>query len=121
MKWKINSDYAIYPQVVDCFIKAIISGELEPGQRIPSIRDLAGDAAINPNTMQRALTELERRELIINQHTIGKLVTNDTNLVSSLKSEYAKEQVSEFITNMQEMGFSLPEIADIVNEETKRL
>lgn len=116
MRWNIDSNLAIYPQIVDSFIKAIISGELKIGQKLPSVRELASDAAINPNTMQRALTELERRELVINKRTTGKFVTEDEGIVENIKKEYAGKQVQEFVTAMKDMGFSSDEIIDIIKE-----
>lgn len=117
MKWNIDSGKAIYPQIVDEFIKALISGELIIGQKLPSVRELASEAAINPNTMQRALAELERRELVVNQRTTGKFVTEDIKMIEQLKKEFAGKQVKEFVTAMKDMGFSADEIIEIIKEQ----
>lgn len=117
MKWNLDSNLAIYPQIVECFIKAMISGELMAAQKLPSVRELASEASINPNTMQRALTELERRELVVNQRTAGKCVTEDKELIIKMKREYADNQVKEFIFIMKEMGFTPDEIINIIKEQ----
>lgn len=117
MKWTINPNQAIYPQIVEGFIKALISGELITGQKLPSVRELASDAAINPNTMQRALSELERRELVVNQRTSGKCVTENTEIINQVKKEFAGNQVKQFVTTMKEIGFSPEEIINIIKEQ----
>lgn len=117
MRWNIDSSLAIYPQIVDGFIKALISGELTVGQKLPSVRELASDAAINPNTMQRALAELERRELVVNKRTTGKFITENISIIENTKKEYAGKQVKEFVTAMKDMGYSPEEIIDIIKEQ----
>lgn len=115
MKWSINQDQAIYPQIVERFIKALISGEYVGGQKLPSVRDLAKQAAINPNTMQRAMAELEKREIVVNQRTSGKSISDNTQVIETVKKEYAKEQVDKFIAIMMEMGFSKNDILNAIN------
>ena len=117
MNWKIDSSRAIYPQIGEGFIMALISGELTAGQKLPSVRELASDAAINPNTMQRALAELERRELVENKRTTGKFVTNDIQAITDIKKEYAGKQVKKFITVMKEIGYTPDEIINIIKEQ----
>lgn len=116
MKWEIDSGLAIYPQIVDGFIKGLVKGELVAGQRLPSIRELASEAAINPNTMQRAMAELERREIVVNQRTTGKFVTENTQILEQVKKEFANRQVSDFLKTMKEMGFSSEDIISIVKD-----
>ena len=77
MNWNIRNDAPVYTQLVDQIARAIILGQFPPGSKLPSVRDFASDAGVNPNTMQRALAELERLELIRTQRTAGRTVTED--------------------------------------------
>ncbi|MEG1931759.1 MAG: GntR family transcriptional regulator, partial [Pygmaiobacter sp.] len=78
MNWELNSDRPVYLQLVEHLQFSIISGEFPPGSRVPSVRELAADAAVNPNTMQKALTELEADGLVLTQRTSGRTVTQET-------------------------------------------
>ena len=75
MKWDFSSDAPIYAQLILQIKVGIVSGAFPPGERLPSVRDLATEAGVNPNTMQRALTELERDGLVYSQRTAGRFVT----------------------------------------------
>ena len=80
MPWELDSDRPIYTQIVDRLKHEIVSGFYPPGSRLPSVRDLAAQASVNPNTMQKAFTELERTGLIVTRRTSGRTVTEDTAL-----------------------------------------
>ena len=112
MVFEFNNNAPIYLQIVDKIKIAIISGELKPGERLPSVRDLAVETKVNPNTMQKAMVELEELELIFTERTNGKFVTNDTSLLNSLKQKLAEELAVSFINNMRNIGFS---VTDTVN------
>ena len=77
MKWQFSNDAPIYSQLIHQIQVGIVSGAFPPGQRLPSVRDLATEAGVNPNTMQRALAELERDGLVYSQRTAGRFVTED--------------------------------------------
>lgn len=110
MGWNIESDRPVYLQLVEQFKRKIIAGEYEAGDRVPSVRELAADAAVNPNTMQKALAELERTGLMYTQRTSGRFITEDRELIQSLKKEIALEQIDTFIHNMAAIGIDKQEI-----------
>ena len=95
----------IYAQIVDRLKHEIVSGFYPPGSRLPSVRDLAAQASVNPNTMQKAFTELERTGLIVTRRTSGRTVTEDTALIEQVRSELAELQISQFLTRMQHLGY----------------
>ena len=84
----------------------IISGKLKPGDRLPSVRDLALSTKVNPNTMQKALQELENLKLIYTERTNGKYVTTDEELISEYRDDYANELSKKYFTSMEVLGFS---------------
>lgn len=105
MPWELDSDRPIYAQIVDRLKHKIVSGFYPPGSRLPSVRDLAAQASVNPNTMQKAFTELERTGLIVTRRTSGRTVTEDTALIEQVRSELAELQISQFLTRMQHLGY----------------
>ena len=116
MAWKLDSDRPIYSQVVERLQTRIVAGECAPGSRLPSVRDLAMEAGINPNTMQRAFAELERQGLVTTQRTSGRLVTEDEALIQRVRAEMAAGKVREFLTQLEEMGFSRGEVVDLLGK-----
>lgn len=123
MSWKFTSDRPIYAQIVEQIQLKILSGEYHPGQKIPSIRDLAAEAAVNPNTMQKAMGELEASGLVFAQRTSGRFITDDTEKISQIRRRYAEQSVLEFIQQMRGLGFSTEEmivlVSAIIKEENK--
>lgn len=117
MKWEINSERPVYLQLIEHIQSQIISGYYEAGGKLPSVRDLASEASVNPNTMQKALTELERQELIFTNRTTGKFITEDKKIISTLKSTIANNHITEFFDNMLKLGFSKEDIIDLINRE----
>lgn len=115
MAWKLDDNKPVYLQLIEQIKRKILTGEYKAGDKIPSVRDLAMDAAVNPNTMQRALQDLERDGLIFAQRTSGRLVTEDKNMILSLKESFAKELIEDFIKSLSELGFSKKEIISAVN------
>lgn len=114
MSWKLDSDRPIYTQIVERLKIQIVSGEYGPGSRLPSVRDLAMEAGVNPNTMQRAYTELERQGLVATHRSSGRQVTEETAMIKNTKNELAAEQVREFIKRMGELGFDQKEIISLI-------
>jgi GntR family transcriptional regulator len=108
MEWNIDSERPVYLQIIEQIQRGIISGQIEPGSKLPSVRDLAADAGVNPNTMQKALSELERMELISTYRTNGKFITNDTALIQAMKESEADNRIRVFLRDMELLGF-LPE------------
>lgn len=119
-EWSFSNDIPIYSQIVEQIKKQIISGKLKPGDRLSTVRDLANEAGVNPNTIQRALSELERMELVYSQRTSGRFITDNEDLIQRAKSEYAGRKIREFLQSMREIGLSEKEIIKIIeSEETK--
>ena len=114
----------MYLQLIDVIKQKIMSGEYQPGQRLPSVRELAADAAVNPNTMQRALTELEREGLLYTQRTSGRFVSEDAGMIEGLKRTGAEQKAREFYLEMVQNGLSADEIRRLLEkaiaEETKQ-
>jgi GntR family transcriptional regulator len=111
--WNIESDRPVYVQLVEQIKRKIVAGEYKAGDRVPSVRELAGSAAVNPNTMQKALAELERVGLMYSQRTSGRFITEDEKMINDLKKEIALEQIDTFIGNMVAMGIGKSEILEL--------
>ena len=114
MAWALNADRPIYAQLVERIQLQIVAGQLQPGEKILSVRELAAEAAVNPNTMQKALAELERKGLLYSQRTSGRFVTEDRELIGKIKEEMAAEQISVFLGNMKQLGFDKEETIRII-------
>ena len=110
MQWELNTDKPVYLQLVEQIQAEIISGSYKPGDKLPSVRDLAAQATVNPNTMQRAMTELERDGLVYTNRTAGRFITSDEDLIKQLKKEYITRVIQEFLDRMKQLGFELDEI-----------
>ena len=119
MNWNFRSDQPIYTQLMDEFTRGVVSGALAPGARLPSVRELASEAGVNPNTMQRALQELEREGLVFSQRTLGRFVTQDTEKISAVKRTVAQAEIQRFLSAMAALGYQKEEIKAILNEEEK--
>lgn len=105
MAWNLTSDRPIYAQLVEQIQLMIVSGIYPAGSRLPSVRDMAGEAAVNPNTMQRALAQLENEGILYSQRTSGRFVTEDVEKIMQTKSNLAKELVEEFMQRMNRLGY----------------
>ena len=119
MPWNLTSDRPIFMQIIEIIQLEIISGKYRPGDKLPSVRDLASEAAVNPNTMQKALSELERSGLVYSQRTSGLFITEDVKMIEELKSSLAKEKIHEFLENMQKLGFQKEETIRLMTETLK--
>ena len=114
MNWQFSNDAPIYAQLVRQIRAGIVSGAFSPGERLPSVRDLAMEAGVNPNTMQRALAELERTGLVYTQRTAGPFVTEDAAVIDSAKQELAHQQIGAFLHRMERMGYDREQTAQLV-------
>lgn len=119
MAWNLNSDRPIFLQIVERIQMDIISGKYAPGDKLPSVRDLASEAAVNPNTMQKAFSELERTGLVHSVRTSGRYITEDTTMIEELKASLAKEKINEFLELMQKLGYKNEEILALMNQTMK--
>lgn len=116
MPWNLDSSRPIYLQIIERVQMDIITGRYQPGDKLPSVRDLAQEAAVNPNTMQKALSELERSELIYSQRTSGRFITEDKELIHQMKKELAAAEVSAFVAHMKQLGITPEEIRQLLAE-----
>lgn len=116
MPWNLDSSRPIYLQIIERVQMDIITGRYQPGDKLPSVRDLAQEAAVNPNTMQKALSELERSGLIYSQRTSGRFITEDKELIHQMKKELAAAEVSAFVAPMKQLGITPEEIRQLLAE-----
>lgn len=116
MSWTLDNDRPIYLQLMERIQRDIIAGVYQPGDKLLSVRDLALEAAVNPNTMQKALSELERSGLVYSQRTSGRFITEDTEMLTQMKKELATEHIQEFFQKMEQLGFSRAELLTLVTK-----
>ena len=114
MEWNFRNDQPIYSQLTLRLTEAIVSGIYAPGEKLPSVRELSLEAGVNPNTVQRALTELEREGLVFSQRTAGRFVTENENMIVNAKLRIADERVSEFLRSMKTLGCGRQEIISLI-------
>lgn len=105
MSWNFQADRPIYAQLMEEIKRRIISGVYKPGEKMPSVRELAAEASVNPNTMQRAFAQLEQEGLLYTQRTSGRFVTEDEERIMDMKNELTKELIRDFWKNMEQLGF----------------
>ena len=117
MHWQFSNDAPIYTQLIAQIKIGIVAGAFPPGERLPSVRDLATEAGVNPNTMQRAMTELERDGLVYSQRTAGRFVTEDNTMINTAKRSLAERHVKTFLEAMLRLGFQKDEIIDLISKE----
>ena len=120
MPWEFRGDAPIYAQLTDQLRRRIVSGDLPPGERLPSVRELSAQAGVNPNTVQRAMAEMERLGLVRSQRTSGRFVTEDESAIRQLRAELAREQIDTFLAGMKQLGYDRAEIAALLEEEGAR-
>lgn len=109
MRFEFDNNIPIYIQLVEQLKIYIISGKIKPGEKLPSVRELAYNTKVNPNTMQKALVELEDLSLIYTERTNGKYVTEDEKLINKYKKEYANELSKKYFSSMEDIGFNKEE------------
>ena len=120
MNWKFTGDRPVYQQIMATIRGAVLKGELPPGKKIPSVRDLAAEAQVNPNTMQRALTELERDGLVYSQRTSGRYVTEDQTAITEARHALAADRVRSFLTDMERLGFEKEDLLSLLRQESEK-
>jgi len=119
MKWHFTNDAPIYSQLMEQIKVGIITGQFSSGTKLPSVRDIALEAGVNPNTMQRAMAELEREGLVYSQRTSGRYVTDDKAVIDRLKHRLARGHVEDFLNSMKSLGFSQDEIVALLKQEAE--
>ena len=117
MQWQFSNEMPIYSQLVEQIKIGIVSGMFPPGERLPSVRDLATEAGVNPNTMQRAMTELERDGLVYSRRTAGRFVTEDHAVIQAAKRDLAQRHIHAFLAAMLRLGYRREEIISLLEQE----
>lgn len=118
--WEFYGEAPIYAQLMERVERRIVSGTLAPGERLPSVRALALEAGVNPNTVQKALTELERGGLIYSQRTAGHFVTRDPEKVAAVRDRLARQETARFLARMAELGLEREEIEGRLRRQLNR-
>ena len=121
MPWDLDNDRPIYLQLMEKIQLDIVAGVYKPGDKLPSVRDLALEAAVNPNTMQKALSELEQSGIIYSQRTSGRFVTEDTAMIEHVKEEIAEEKIKEFFKVMNSLGLKPGDTLKLVEKAAKEM
>lgn len=116
MNWKFTGDQPVYQQICALIRGAVLTGELAPGQRIPSVREIAAGAQVNPNTVQRALSELERTGLLVSGGTSGRTVTQDQGILKELREDTFKELARACAEKFRVYGLSPKQAAKLLTE-----
>ena len=119
MEWQFDNNMPIYTQLVDKIKLAIVSGEYTRGQRLAAVRDLASEAGVNPNTMQRAFQELERLGLVYTQRSNGRFVTEDEDVIETTKKALAEASIRSFMDSMQRIGYTREDIIRLLESNEK--
>lgn len=116
MAIQFDNNLPIYMQIMAYIKKQVISGQLKPGDKILSVRELATELQINPNTVQRTFQELEREGIVETRRGLGRYVTSEESKIMEIKKEMAGDLLHYFIQSMHELGFENQDIIVIVNE-----
>ena len=117
MDWKLTDDRPIWLQLTEQMTRRIITGVYPPGSRLPAVRELAAEAGVNPNTMQRALAQLEQDGLAKADRTAGRMVTQDTAVLEKVRRAQARIAMDQYFNSMAELGYSPAEAAELLKEE----
>nr|WP_315671887.1 GntR family transcriptional regulator [Clostridium sp. 19966] len=116
LQYEFDSNLPIYIQIIEEIKRQIVYGERRPGEKIESVRELANIMGVNPNTVQRAFSELEREGLLKAERTTGRFITIDDGLIEKIKRDSVKQNVTDFIKLMYKSGFSKEGILDTLKK-----
>ncbi|CCX85451.1 putative uncharacterized protein [Clostridium sp. CAG:590] len=116
MSWEIKSGLPIYTQLLEELKRRIVSGQYEPGEKLLPVRELAQEAKVNPNTMQKALAELERQNLVYAVRTTGRYITEDIQLIEQTKDEFARSHVQTYYKEMSTLGYEKRDMVRMITE-----
>ena len=117
MEWKLDDSRSLWPQLKELLMRAIVAGEYPMGGPFPTVRDLAQEAGVNRNTMQRAMAELEAEALLITNRTAGRTVTTDQKLVDAMKERLAEQNIATYLREMRALGYTAGEARKLMNEK----
>ena len=117
MEWKLSDDRPIWLQLSEQLARQIVAGVYPPGGKLPSVRELAADAGVNPNTMQRALSQLESEGLAVSNRTAERMVTEDAAAIDAARRKMAREIIATFFTAMADLGLPRERAIELLKEE----
>ena len=120
MPWNLNSDSPIFVQIIEHIKNDIVTGKYKSGDKLPSVRDLAAEAGVNPNTMQKALSDLEQTGLVHSERTSGRFITEDETMIKDLKTALIDIEIEDFFNNMKRLGFDEEQILQLVEQFASR-
>ena len=116
MRWIFEPDSPVFLQIAEILKRDIISGQLKPNEQLPSVRAIAEQAGVNPNTVQRALTALEEKGLIVTRGTVGKFVTDDVPTIKGCYNDEVVRQVKKFMTSIERYGVAKDDVIRMIKE-----
>ena len=116
MAWALDEGLPIYPQLMDEIRRRIVTEVYKAGDRIPSVRELEAEAEVNANTMQKALSEIEREELLVTMRSTGRTVTSNVEKIKGTRKTMAEREITRCMTYMKELGYSMEEIQNLIAE-----
>ena len=119
MNWIFDTDRPIYVQLKEQILLLLVSGAYPAGSKLPPVRDLAAEASVNPNTLQKALAELERDGLVHTQRTSGRFVTEDEKMIQQAKANLAYEHIEQFLKKMAGIGYTREETLALIEKKVK--
>lgn len=119
MSWDLSSDRPVYLQIVEKIQSDIVAGVYKAGDKLPSVRELAAEAAVNPNTMQKALTELEKTGLVYTNRTSGRYISEDENLLLQMRKDLASKETASFLKKMKLYRYSEEDIFQLIKDLNK--
>lgn len=120
MDYKFNDNIPIYIQLVEMIKTDIVSGKYQPGDKLPAVRDMAMELGVNPNTVQRAFSELEREDLVKSDRTNGRYVTDDKKKIRELLKVLSEKYIDELFEKLNSLGMSDGQIVKMINNERKK-
>lgn len=119
MSWTFDNKKPIYLQIMEKIKLQIVSHTLEPNQQLPTVRELASEAGVNPNTIQRALSDLEREGFVYSKRTTGRFVTKDKELIAQSRKQLSEEELEHFVSSMTHSGYEKEELPGVVSDYIK--
>ncbi|REK93316.1 GntR family transcriptional regulator [Streptococcus sp. NM] len=119
MSWTFDNKKPIYLQIMEKIKLQIVSHTLEPNQQLPTVRELASEAGVNPNTIQRALSDLEREGFVYSKRTTGRFVTEDKELIAQSRKQLSEEELEHFVSSMIHFGYEKEELPGVVGDYIK--
>ena len=117
MEWKLSDDRPIWLQLSEQLARRIVEGQYPPGGKLPSVRELAADAGVNPNAMRRALSQLESGALASANRTAGRTVTEDQEVIAQVRHRMARQVIQDFLSAIEELGYTRADAITLLQQE----